>query len=77
MKKLQAEQKVFFAVLGGLRTSVSELGQIVPAVATLKSEMESLISKAKVDVTRNLVLGDRATRDENLKIWEQLSKSQD
>ena len=47
---------------------MSELGQIVPAVATLKSEMESLISKAKVDVTRNLVLGDRATRDENLKI---------
>ena len=76
-KKLQTEQKVLFAVLGGLRASVSELGQIVPAVATLKSEMESLISKAKVDVTRNLVLGDRATRDENMKIWEQLSKSQD
>ena len=77
IKKLQAEQKVLFAVLGGLRTSVSELGQMVPAVATLKSEVESLINKAKLDVTRNLMLGDRATRDESLKIWEKLMKSQD
>ena len=66
-----------FAVLGGLRTSVSELGQMIPAVATLKSEVESLINKAKLDVTRNLMLGDRATRDESLKIWEKLMKSQD
>ena len=56
---------------------MSELGQIIPAVATLKSEVESLINKAKVDVTRNLMLGDRATRDESLKIWEKLMKSQD
>ena len=77
MKKLQTEQKVLFAVLAGLRTSVSELGHMVPAVTTLKSEVESLINKAKLYVTRNLMLGDRATRDESLKIWEKLMKSQD
>ena len=77
IKKLKTDVKVLSTVFSGFNQSLANLGQTGPAVATLKSEVETLIHKAKAEVTQNIASGDHATRTHNLQIWEQLTKQQE
>ena len=43
----------------------------------LKKEVEALISKARVEVARDLSAGESQNREQNLKLWETLTKSQE
>ena len=75
--KIQAEIKLLMTLHRDLKNGLSELGQVVPTLEYLKKEFEALISKAMVEVARDLSAGESQNREQNLKLWETLTKSQE
>jgi hypothetical protein len=75
--KVQTDVKLLAQVLGEIQKVVANFGQILPTVGSLKSDVDALVFKARAEVAREISQGENENRQQNLKIWEKLAKSQD
>ena len=75
--KVQTDVKPLAQVLGEIQKVVVNFGQILPTVGSLKSDVDALVFKARAEVAREISQGENENRQQNLKIWEKLAKSQD
>lgn len=58
------------------RTVINQLSETAVVVHGLRSEVEILVQRAKFEISTNLHSDESKSRDQNLKVFEQLSKSQ-
>lgn len=74
---LKKDFKVMERVILQIQKNSLEIAQNVPTCEQVKREMEMLLAKAQLDMTRDLHHDGNLGRDQNLKIWEKLTQAQE